>query len=53
MSYISEPQDGAQAMNDVFCQVRVVWVPHQANGDDLWGVHQDTSNTELLSTVAL
>lgn len=53
LSYISEPQDGTQAVNNIFSQVRVFRVPHQADGDDLWGIHQYTSNTELLSTVAL
>lgn len=40
-------------MDDVLRQVRVLRVPHQANGDDLGAVEEDPSHAQLLTTPAL
>jgi len=52
-THISQFKASAQAVNHVLSQIRVVRVPHQANGDDLWRVHQHTANTDLFPTVTL
>lgn len=40
-------------MDDVLGQVRVVRVPHQADGDDLRAVEENPGHAELLATAAL
>ena len=52
-THITQLKAGAQAMNDILCQVWVVWVPYQPNCDNLWRVHQHTANPNPFSTVAL
>lgn len=51
--YISQTQTGPQAVYDILRQVRVVRVPHQPDGHDLWGVHQHPADTQHLPTVTL
>lgn len=53
VSYIAQTQAGSQSVNDVLGQVRVVRVPHQADGDDLWTVEEDASRSELLTALTL
>lgn len=40
-------------MNDVLGEVRVVGVPHQADGDDLRTVEEDAGHPELLAALTL
>lgn len=40
-------------MDDVLCEVRVVRVPHQADGDDLGAVEEDASHPQLLTALTL
>jgi len=42
-----------QRADNVFCEVRLVRVPDEADGNDLWGVHEDPSDPNPLATVAL
>ena len=51
--HISQTQAGSQAVYDVLRQVRVVRVPHQADGHDLRRVHQHPADTQHLPTVTL
>lgn len=41
----------AQRADDIFSEVRLFSVPHKANGDDLWAVHQHTADFDTLPTV--
>lgn len=52
-THISQFKASAQAVNHILSQIRVVRVPNQANGDDLWRVHQHTTNTDLFPAVTL
>ena len=52
-THITQLKAGAQAVNDILCQVWVVRVPYQPNCDNLWCVHQHTANPNPFSTVAL
>lgn len=42
-----------QRANHVLREVRLVGVPHEADGNDLRGVHEDASDPDLLPTFAL
>lgn len=42
-----------QRANHVLHEVRLVGVPHEADGNDLRGVHEDASDPDLLPTFAL
>lgn len=42
-----------QRANHVLREVRLVRVPHEADGNDLRAVHEDASDPDLLPTFAL
>lgn len=42
-----------QRADHVLGEVRLVRVPHEADGNDLRGVHEDASDPDLLPTFAL
>lgn len=52
-TYIPEAQAGSQGVDDVLGQVRVIGVPHQADGDDLRTVEEDASHPQLLTALTL
>lgn len=52
-TYITQLKAGAQTVDDILCQVWMIWVPNQSNCDNLWRVHQHTANPDPLPTVAL
>lgn len=51
--HVSEVQAGPQGVDDVLGEVRVVRVPHQADGDDLGAVEEDASHPQLLTALTL
>lgn len=42
-----------QRADNFFCEVRLVRVPDETYGNDLWGVHEDPSDLNPLAAVAL
>lgn len=42
-----------QRANYVLCEVRLVRVPHETDGDYLWRVHEDAADLDPLATVTL
>lgn len=42
-----------QRTDDFLCEIRLFRVPHKADGNYFWAVHQDLSDPDLLTTVAL
>lgn len=52
-TYITQLKAGAQTVDDILCQVGMVWVPNQPNRDNLWCIHQHTADPNSLPTVAL
>lgn len=52
-TYIPEAQAGSQGVDDILSQVRVIRVPHQADGDDLRTVEEDASHPQLLTALTL
>lgn len=52
-TYITQLKAGTQTVDDILCQVWMVWVPNQSNCDNLWCVHQHSADPDPLPTVAL
>lgn len=51
--YPGKGEVSCQTPNHIAGQVRVLGVPDQADGDDLWAVHQDAADLYFLATVTL
>lgn len=53
LSYISQMEARSQCVDNVLGEVRVLWIPDQSDGNDLWTVEENPACPELLPTLTL
>lgn len=51
--YPAQVQTRAEGPDDVVGEIRLLGIPHEPNGDDLWTVQEHPANLNALATVAL